>query len=487
MTNPNKHSLPALILIICAIALPFTLHGKETLAYHVFFNNNPIGEETYSEEITGEKTIKTVVESNISFYRGNAVVTMIQKGVFIETLDHRPLSFSYYDSSSGKITKELQGKIENNLLTVKSPTHNTVSCLIDPKILFYPGLRDLVKKSITEDKQEFSYSFYSPDQAKIIDVQNSILEKKDGFVTIKSVYKNVPGVEIIEKRDLKGNLVEQEIPALKYKKSLSTGTAKTAGPGEAPRFDIHALNTVETANKNNVRLDSNTVKAIYEITAEGPIDIPMSERQTIEETIDDGIIISIIKIKQENTPAAGGALQTEDIVEYLRSNDFMQTGDDRIKQVINGLNIDGTSKTTDEWVKRIHRWVLDNITVRSLNLNFATALEVLEKKEGDCSEFSVLFGTLLRNVGIPSKICFGLLYVDGLFRYHFWTEFFDEKWYPFDPSRKTGIIDTRYIKLMETSLNDLSGTRLGIRLSTYLRVKKITVLNAINKEGIPNE
>jgi len=483
--KPNKPALPVFILIT-AFALPLFLTGTNNtpLVYRVFFDSNPIGTETYSQEITGDKTIKTVAESDISFDRGHSVIRMMKKGIFVETLDNDPVSFFYSDTSGDK-KKELHGKIENNLLLVESPMRETVSYPLDSKIFFYSGLKNLVKKSILENKQDFSYSFYSPDQENILQVQNSVMEKKEGVVTIKAIYNSAPGIEIFEKWDPSGTLLEQEIPILKYKKILVAGTEGAGSPVGAPRFDIHSLNTVETVN--TFRLDTSTVKAVYEISTEGLIDIPVSDNQTIVEKNDKGIIISTGKPLLENNTHAVKAPQSEDTSEFLRSNAFLQTGDDRIKQVIDELNPGNAGMTLDEWVKRIHSWVMDNITVRSLNMNFAAAKEILDKKEGDCSEFSVLFASLLRQAGIPSRVCFGLIYMDRLFRFHFWTEYFAGKWLSLDPSRKTGTIDARYIKFMDTSLNDMSETGLGLLVLKYLKVKKITVLNAINKEGLPNE
>ena len=73
-----------------------------------------------------------------------------------------------------------------------------------------------------------------------------------------------------------------------------------------------------------------------------------------------------------------------------------------------------------------------------------------------------------------------IVYMDDAFHYHFWTCYFIGKWILIDPTLRPWNLDARLITLMETSLNDMSLIDLGIEISRYLQIKKITVMHVEN-------
>ena len=48
---------------------------------------------------------------------------------------------------------------------------------------------------------------------------------------------------------------------------------------------------------------------------------------------------------------------------------------------------------------------------RTFSQAFATAAEVAQSREGDCTEHAVLLAALARACGIPSRVAIGLVYV----------------------------------------------------------------------------
>ena len=61
-------------------------------------------------------------------------------------------------------------------------------------------------------------------------------------------------------------------------------------------------------------------------------------------------------------------------------------------------------------------------------VGLASAGEVAQTAQGDCTEHAVLLAALLRAEGIPSRTVSGLIYIDqflgeqGIFGYHMWTQ-----------------------------------------------------------------
>jgi len=74
---------------------------------------------------------------------------------------------------------------------------------------------------------------------------------------------------------------------------------------------------------------------------------------------------------------------------------------------------------------------------------------VIKSKRGVCRDYGILFAALARSAGIPSRIAAGLLYTDGAFYYHVWTECYVGEWVPFDATLPTDFVDATHIKLAE--------------------------------------
>jgi transglutaminase-like putative cysteine protease len=105
---------------------------------------------------------------------------------------------------------------------------------------------------------------------------------------------------------------------------------------------------------------------------------------------------------------------------------------------------------------------------------FASALEVLRRRTGDCSEYAVLAAALCRAVRVPSRVVSGLVHVNGRFAYHMWIEVWAvHGWYALDPTIGAGSVGATHIKLAASSL---AGGAVG-DLS-------LAIMRAMNKIGL---
>ena len=90
-------------------------------------------------------------------------------------------------------------------------------------------------------------------------------------------------------------------------------------------------------------------------------------------------------------------------------------------------------------MQRIEAFVRDYISTKSLDVGYASALEVVHAPEGDCTEHAVLVAALGRASGIPTRVVDGLAYAPGfggkdqVFVPHAWTQaWIDGRWQSFD-------------------------------------------------------
>ena len=99
---------------------------------------------------------------------------------------------------------------------------------------------------------------------------------------------------------------------------------------------------------------------------------------------------------------------------------------------------------------------------------FATAAEVMDSGEGDCTEHAVLLAALARARGIPARVAIGLVYKDPAFYYHMWTEVYvADRWIPLDATLARGGIGAAHLKMAHSSLAGPSA------LSTFLPILRV--------------
>jgi transglutaminase-like putative cysteine protease len=80
---------------------------------------------------------------------------------------------------------------------------------------------------------------------------------------------------------------------------------------------------------------------------------------------------------------------------------------------------------------------------KNLSVGYATALETVKSRQGDCTEHAVLAAAMCRAVGIPAQVVAGVAYVKQLgpktdvFVPHAWFRvFLDGKWIDYDAALK---------------------------------------------------
>ena len=141
--------------------------------------------------------------------------------------------------------------------------------------------------------------------------------------------------------------------------------------------------------------------------------------------------------------------------EYLSSTRFLQSDDPRVIKHSRAAAGD----EADPWKAslKMERYVYEKLTKKNFSTAMASAAEVAENLEGDCTEHACLLAAMARANQIPSRIAVGMVYVTSLssFAGHMWTEVFvDGRWIPLDATMAQGGIRAAHIKLFNSSFAD---------------------------------
>jgi len=145
--------------------------------------------------------------------------------------------------------------------------------------------------------------------------------------------------------------------------------------------------------------------------------------------------------------------EEKELKPYLAPSTYVDCEDERIVAAARAA----VGDETNPWRKaqRLRRAVHELIDEKSFGVAMASASEVIETKEGDCTEHAVLLAAMARAEGIPSRAAVGLMYGGGRFGYHMWTQVYvDGAWRDVDAVLPDRDFDVAHIRLSTSALGD---------------------------------
>lgn len=174
-------------------------------------------------------------------------------------------------------------------------------------------------------------------------------------------------------------------------------------------------------------------------------------------------------------------IRNEKLAMYLVPTVFCQSEDGDIVELAESI----VGEETNSWAaaKRIAQWVNREMSP-NYDVGFASAREIMDNREGDCSEHTVIMVTLCRAAGIPARAAVGVMYGDGIFAYHMWPEVFVGQWVGLDPKwlsvdKKTGeyYTDATHIKFGDSVLDEGIFEEMGQAMAEIIGKLNLVVLD----------
>ncbi|MGO8690364.1 MAG: transglutaminase-like domain-containing protein [Thermoguttaceae bacterium] len=157
-------------------------------------------------------------------------------------------------------------------------------------------------------------------------------------------------------------------------------------------------------------------------------------------------------------------------------NNFIQSDDPKI--VADAKEAAGTE--TDPWkvAVALERYV-HRVLQTTFNDAFSTAADVARARKGDCKEHAIYLAALARARGIPARVAIGLVYLNGAFGGHMWTEvYIDGRWIPLDATLGDGGIGAAHLKQGQSALEGVSAYLACLPAAQVVGRLKIEVLEA---------
>lgn len=282
--------------------------------------------------------------------------------------------------------------------------------------------------------------------------------------------------------DARGVLARIEVPTLG---AVFERTSRAEAVEISARFDIFASGQFklksrippgERLERLSVRLESRSGKR------------PRPISDALQQVRPNGNAGVLLTLRAAETPSARHRRPVRPVAgamkKYLEATPYEPISDQRLQDVVKREV--GKEKGLFRAAQRINRFVFTHIRNKSLAKAYATAIEALESREGDCTEHAVLFSALAKIAGIPTRLATGLVYVPGqnVFGYHEWVEIWTgDRWHPMDPTFGQDVADPTHIKLT-VGLSDADGLyEAGVVAATLIGDLELEVVSYTTVSG----
>lgn len=421
----------------------------------------------------GEPLVRSSVEMHMSIKRFGQTLRLGTMLRTEETLEGSLKRFEFEQSNPPAGSKKTIGIVDGESLMLENDvagkvTKSTKKWDTTAKSPVYQDrvLRDHPLKP----GQEKTFEAYLPEFGKTATVK--IVAEKEESVTLLDKSKTealkvrvtqsaIPGMATIGWIDDTGETLKSSTSMLGTEMVTYTVSRE------------EALKTIDTAELDlavNTLIKVDPIPGVHDQqTIAYRISIP--DQDPLEFLVQDDVQ-TIKKIDDHTAELTINALEIPDKAvvsdppgkEFLEPSEYLQSDDAKVREHAEAAAKDLTEPGAIALA--MERYVRDRLDKKNFSTALASASEVAENLEGDCTEHAVLLAAMLRAKQIPSRVAVGIVYVElekqPCFGGHMWTEaWLNGKWTPLDPTMGRGGTKAGHIKLDDSSFADGDTTPIG--------------------------
>lgn len=437
-----------LFWVVCAPAWART----ETDYLAVFMEGKKVGHSVHTRTVEGGQ-VTTSDRVKITISRIGIPVTIEMTETSVETTDGKPLRFESVQLL-GAVTMKTVGVVrEGGAVDVVSSQFGAEhkSTIQWPQgALMSEGLRLLTQEKGLQPGTEYSAIVFSPAVMQGMTAKIAIKDKKE----VDLLGRVVKLTEVVTTMNMPGtgnvvttSYVDDEMRTLK---SVVPMAGLWIEMVDCPKeFALGTNDVLDLIDRMFVK-SPEPLKNLHGIAAitytlnpgkAADFTIPTTDNQKATRTAEGKVILEVRPVA---APVGGEfPYQGTDpaMLEAIQPTRFLQSDNQQI--VALARKAVGDTKDAADAARKIEAFVAEYINDKSLSVGYASAAEVVESRQGDCSEFAVLTAALCRAVGIPSQVVVGIAYVDEFggrqgFGGHAWTQaWIGGKWVGLDAAFKS--------------------------------------------------
>lgn len=430
----------------------------------------------------GQEVIVTDTLNHMEINRFNMRLVMTVRQHTEETADGRLLSFRFRLDNPPISQLETSGRIDGETLVLETRANGTSDRTTkswDPDVKS-PAWQDreLQERPLQPGEQR-SFRMYDPQFNQVATItltekgraKTRLLDGAEVEVQrIAVTHSLVPGLVVDSYLDESGEIVKTETNLLQ---TVTYAVDRETALRELDNQPIDLA--IETLVKVKPIADAHRRRMIvYRIEVAGgdaARHFPEGPTQQVEAVSD-----TVVEVTTSAAPSDAAADPAPPDPACLKATRFLDCTDRRVREhAAAAAPADADPRSA---AVAMERYVYEQMRDRNFATGLATASEVAEKMEGDCTEHAVLLAAMLRAREIPARVAVGLVYSErhSAFAGHMWTEaFLDGRWVPFDATLGRGGIGAAHIKLADSALDEDAPTPVTAFLPMLHLLGQITI------------
>ena len=431
-------------------------NSEEIEYFAVFMEGKKVGHAIQSR-VEADGKVTTSEKVSITISRAAVPVTIDMTETCIETTDGKPLGFEVIQNL-GIMTMKMAGTVDEkgmvNVTTTSMGSKQESTMQWPSGAVMAEGLLLLSQRKGLKQGTTYTARIFSPGILQALDAQIQIGAKQNidllgrvvASTEVTTTY-SVPGAgEIVSTSYVDEDLRVQKstVPIVGIQVEL-VACAKAFALGENDVFEVVEKLFLPSPEPLDDVQSAKSISYILSLTEEAnDLMIPPNDNQKVQRLKNGTVIVTV-----EPVAAPAGARfpykgKNKTLLEATKPNRFLQS--DHKKIIDLARRAVGDTKDAAEAVKQIEAFVAEYIENKSLSVGYASAVEVADSKQGDCSEHAVLTAAMCRAVGIPAQVVTGIAYVKEFagvkdtFGGHAWVQAYigadDGKWVGLDAAFK---------------------------------------------------
>lgn len=411
----------------------------------------------------GQKRLWTEAITRMSIRRFGGALSMTIRQVTQEDDRGNLLSFDYENENPPISNTQISGRVEGDTLHLETTaagqtTASTQEWDADVKSPVYQDR--LLEENPVQPGQTRSFKTFDPQFLKVGTVtirgeepaETTLLDGTAATLERATLtHSLVPGLTTVVYSDAEGNVLKTEANLLQmvtYAVSREQALEEVTGDLDLAVNTLIKVDPLEDPHAAE--------KVVYRMTLDQPrpeLNLPSGPSQQVEKLDDRTYRVTVTAIDPMDRPEAYIAIAADE--KYYSASRQLELEHPAVVRLAEEAACEGSDPV--ETALALERFVHAKLTSKNFSTALATAAEVAQTLEGDCTEHAVLLAALLRVRKIPSRVAIGLVYVDShsAFGGHMWTEaFLEGRWVPLDATLGRGGIGGGHIKFADSSLDD---------------------------------
>lgn len=430
--------------------------------------------------------ITTIISSYMKIGRGPMEAEIKTEERYRETLDGRPLAIER-DISMARQPIRTQGRYRDGILkmTLESPGYlHDIEVPLSDEVLFPWGMVLETYRQGLEPGTSYAMKTYLPDLRFDGPVTMTVAIGEPEEIELEGVVQTLIPVEVMSVSD--DRTIPSQLLITETGRVVKNSVTLVGMPIDmilvSKAEALADFISSELIGPTLIRLDTpipeDARQVVYQI--HGATDLLMRRMpdylgQRLERLDESNLLVTVTGKSAQVLPDVTILPMPPDY-ESLVSSNLMINSDD---PVVMAMAYEAVPEEEEidpaELATRLRDYVSKVVTVKSMDIGFATASEVARNREGDCSEHAVLLAALGRVHGLPSRVAAGLIYTPDflgqrhVMGYHLWTQFFyNQQWWDYD-SAMVETDDKPYrIALFTSALDDQAMLDFGLDLAEIL-------------------